>query len=439
MPKQDYTLISFIGAHYGEGYDTTEYTFFPGKENEERIVSNDTSLAIISAKKQHWRIVRAIIIGTYTSKWSELVSSADSDLKSRIDSVPMNDENDDLRKELETYLSKKYKTEFRLIAHTDHIDDDSIEGLSLFYNSDVFSELKNDTGYLVDITHSFRTMPILLFQTLQQHMPAFNENKSIELIYGEQGIDKKHSVFRDLGKFWDAYKLTAALNLFRYSFDGRGLVPYLEQVGYKKAAEWVSFFSSAVKSDYLMPVWKSLKLLNEAIKELSADPGLAWVIETRSILQEIAGDLNRCTEPYDIFYRLGTLLRQRGLYTQAVIAYEAAVETRMAVYKARKEGAKQYRYIGKYSLWLDSKESSGLRNLLKKRFLPRNLEKQFDEFVHLRNNIAHAGASVWKKDPSYTGQLLSELKGKIGSYSSMVGQILKLVDSEEKNQIRRKK
>ena len=372
MPKQDYTLISFIGAHYGEGYDTTEYTFFPGKENEERIVSNDTSLAIISAKKQHWRIVRAIIIGTYTSKWSELVSSADSDLKSRIDAVPMNDENEDLRKELETYLSKKYKTEFRLIAHTDHIDDDSIEGLSLFYNSDVFSELKNDTGYLVDITHSFRTMPILLFQTLQQHMPAFNENKSIELIYGEQGIDKKHSVFRDLGKFWDAYKLTAALNLFRYSFDGRGLVPYLEQAGYKKAAEWVSFFSSAVKSDYLMPVWKSLKLLNEAIKELSADPGLAWVIETRSI-------------------------RQRGLYTQAVIAYEAAVETRMAVYKARKEGTKQYKYIGKYSLWLDSKESSGLRNLLKNG-LPRGGTSGFLQKLlpPVSGNTAHLLDSIRK-------------------------------------------
>ena len=168
---KNFVLVSFIGRNSNK-YDTVDYLL---PENDEKIYTNDTSIALIKSKKQHWNITKAIIIGTYTSNWFELVSESDAkDLYDDLAEIcrEETDENigrlEDVLGRLVDYFSRCYGIKLEPIVHRSDLSFDTIAEIADGYDTHVFDLIKGYSNILIDITHGYRHMPILLFQIFQQ-------------------------------------------------------------------------------------------------------------------------------------------------------------------------------------------------------------------------------------------------------------------------------
>lgn len=86
-----------------------------------------------------------------------------------------------------------------LKVHTQNIDFDTSEEVFACYKS-LVPEIADDSDILFDITHGFRSMPILMYQTLQ-FVFSNNQSRKVELVYGEYIQSVDISYVRDLSKY----------------------------------------------------------------------------------------------------------------------------------------------------------------------------------------------------------------------------------------------
>lgn len=423
--NNDFVLVSFIGRNSNK-YDTVDYLL---PENEEKVFTNDTSIALIKAEKQHWNITRAVIIGTYTSNWFELVSESDD--KALYDELveicgKETEENidrlEDVLGRLVDYFSDHYNVDLKPIVHRSDLSADTIAEIADDYDTHVFDLISGFGNVLIDITHGYRHMPILLFQIFQQHMLQL-EDINVELVYGEFDKEQHISIFRNLGKYWDAAKQTDAINRFRTSFDGSGLVPLIKkEEGFGKLANWINRFSLIIKSDYLMQVYSLVQSLPQIMEVFDTTDDIpAWIRQVQEQLEVIYDRLCCYDQPYDIYFEFARLLEEKGLLTQSVIALAAAIETRTAVYQARIDGSDDFAYIGNYHYWADIER--GFKGELLAS-LPEDIRNDYMKFNKRRNLIAHAAGESWWKEPS------SE-PFRMAKYFKMAEKIFSIIDDKE--------
>lgn len=432
--KDEYTLISFVGKNNNE-YDYVKYKM---PDNEEEIYSNDTSLALIKSKQQHWDISKALIIGTYTSNWFELVpENENKDLHDRLRNVSIltyeSDEDidqiDSIIEELTDFLQEKYQIEIIPIAHRPDVSDKTIVEIAGYYD-DIYYEVSDSPNLLIDITHGFRHMPLLLFQMFQQHLLQL-EDKKVEIVYGERfdekredGTIEKGSMFRDLKEYWNVAKRSDALNRFVTEFDGTALLPYLKQEGLLKTEKWVRSFTNIVKSNYIMQINTSFNDLSLVINSLKKETQ-PWLKRLRGELENLYSCIIPCVAIYDVYLQFAHMLDERKMLTQAIVAIDVTIQSRMAFYKARITHVEDADcYMGDYRFWQGT-ENNGAKSELEK-MLPAKWALYFRKFYKRRNLIAHGGGEAWNNN------IISESAFDISKCFELVDKIFEILSSQEK-------
>ncbi len=434
--KKDYTLISFLGKN-SNSYDYVEYLM---PENGEGVYGNDTSLALIEAKKQHWNITKAIIIGTYSSNWFELVSEQeDKTLHDKLVKIStLEYESDDdisamdsALDEMTDFLQGKYQITIIPVAHRPDLSDKTVAEIAEYYD-EVYDDIADSPNILIDITHGYRHMPILLFQVFQQHMLQL-EGKEVEIVYGERydkcnadGSIVKGSIFRDLREYWDVAKRSDALNRFVTEFDGTALLPFLKQGGYQKVEKWVRHFTNIVKSNYIMQVNSCFDSLPSVIDLLEKETQ-PWLKRLRGELEKIWNRTKDCEEPFDKYLQFAHMLDEKRLLTQAIVALDVTIQSRMAEYKARVSRMYDASYfMGDYRFWQGSDHNGAKQEL--ESMLPGKWVSYFKKFYKRRNLIAHGGGEAWNSN------IISETAFDISKCFELVDVIFETLDQQEKKQ-----
>ena len=381
-----YTLISSVGTGmYNEKdgkYKNTRYQFLNGHECETRIFLH----ALLTERYKDFEQI--MLIGSYTSSWDVFIDETDDSkldlwmaLKEECEpkeKTPAKGISEENRKQLETYLSERYHIPFTIAVHVPKIDEDTSQEIFDIYTR-LVSTLKPDTRVLLDITHGFRSMPILLYQAIQFHSLARNADTifPVELVYGEYVPDQKISYVRNLSPYWDFYEYASCLRLFEEKLNAKPLAkklfPYWEE-----GAKALERLSKIIECNYSLQIAEVMKQINNALKKDLTDQ-FEWIQKAKGIVAGIYQRLHKDTLP-EMLYAYSQLLEEKGLITQAVIALQVCAET--AIVQKYASDA----YIGDYDWWKDYG-----RDLYKKLINGNRLYDLY-QLENLRNEIAHGGA-----------------------------------------------
>jgi CRISPR-associated DxTHG motif protein len=359
-------------------------------------------------------------VGTRTSSWDALIpedGSADEDfrlweaLQKECEKKPDSGKDECAqdpgiseahRAELEQKLPGWYGgLPFEVRTHTPRLSADT--AMEIF---EVYSSLVKDAAppILLDITHGFRSMPMLMYQALQ-----FDDSRltgdDVEIIYGEYISGETVSCVRNLSGFWKLSKIAQARRLFENKLNGKPLAaeirPYWED-----GAKCLDRLTEVVECNYSLQIPEVLKQINNARKNFDTAAAKPWVVDIHKDLAAISNRLTVKDEKYPVsktVLEYAKLLEEKRLITQAVIALQSVVETAVA---ERKDPSK----IGDYG-WFHGYYGKGSDNFIKgegrnslNRLIKctRNLAPLRD-LEDLRNNIAHGGSKD-KKTGDYPHQ-----------------------------------
>ena len=415
-----YTLISCVGMGV---YDQTEYEF-PLVNKKYK-----TSLFLEAILQTQYRAVKKVIlVGTRTSNWSILIPYSDQNEENKILSAKISEE----CKNRETGISEESITElksklfgwynnipFEIIAHTSDFSKENVKDIFSAYET-IPDLLEPDTNILFDISHGFRSMPLLVYQSLQVSSIAIAGRK-VELIYGEKKQGVEISYVRDLSEYWDYYEISTAIKLFDQKLDGRLLAKKIKPF-WERGADFLIRLSDIVEYDFSLQIPDAFDGLEDAIIEFERSPieKPEWVIDVRKKVEEIYSSLYKKNETYPYaktVYEFTKLLRKKKLITQTVIALQVVVETAMAEKYAPGDLSK----IGNYD-WYQETGRKKMKSLRKK----DNLIVKLDILEGIRNQIAHGGGRDYKGDYPNTAKINAMLK----NINHIIGQFFDLLDKE---------
>ncbi|MDR1836462.1 MAG: TIGR02221 family CRISPR-associated protein [Treponema sp.] len=407
-----YTLISCIGTGMYKkegGYRQTTYRF-PNDGEEYK-----TSLFLEAILRTEYRpIKKVILVGTCTSSWDMLIDDPynNQDLFYKIH-IECGDKekgiSPDSKYKLEAKLRESYSNiPFKIIAHTDKLDQENVEGVFSDYGK-ISDYLEPNTDILFDISHGFRSMPLLVFQSLQLNAVKMY-SRTVELIYGEYIQDEDISYVRDLSKYWDYYEISSAIRLFKEKFDGKLLAKKVKPF-WESGSNILDRLSEIVECNYSLQIPEALDQLKDALDNFDNPGKLRWLTDVKGMLAEIFERLRikQQNEKYPvakIVWEFSKLLHNRDLITQAVIAKQVAAETAMA---EKLDPSK----IGDYD-WFRSNNPSSLglkeNGYQQLRGIRQNNQKLriLGHLEYLRNQVAHGGKK--KENEDYNQEYI---KGKL--------------------------
>ena len=394
-----YTLISCIGTGmYKDGYQKTIYRFSNGKEHK-------TSLFLEAIIKTRYRqIKKVILVGTKTSSWHKLIvdQGENEALFKKLCGECENKKkgiSEDSKNNLESKLQEFYNNiPFKIIAHTDKLDQENVESVFSDYGK-IYDYLEPNTDILFDISHGFRSMPLLVFQSLQLNAMKIYRRR-VELIYGEYIQDEDVSYVRDLSKYWDYYEISSAIRLFKEKLDGKLLANKVKPF-WEDGANILDRLSEIVECNYSLQIPETLDKLKDALDNFDNPEKLRWLTDVKGMLAEIYERLRikRQNEKYPvakIVWEFSKLLHNRDLITQAVIAKQVTAETAMT---EKLDPSK----IGDYD-WFRSNNPSflGLKEngYQQLRGIRQNNQKLkiLGHLEYLRNQVAHGGKKKEKEN-----------------------------------------
>ena len=439
-----YTLISFIGkgrikdgGKDGE-YETTIYQFPDGGKKCE------TSLFFEAILKTEYRrpIKKVILVGTRTSSWDQLVADRDNNedffLKIYEECSKKgicDDSKDDSKSELESRLQGWYGIPFEIIL-TDKINRDNIIDIFTKYG-EIPGKLEPKTNILFDITHGFRSMPLLVYQSLQLsvNVQKIFERK-VELIYGElnYGVGKISPV-HDLSKYWEYYEIGSAIKLFDEKLNGRLLAEKIEK-DWESGAKILKRLSDIVECNFSLQIPEALKQLKNVLKDFNENEKQPWHIDVRNKLAEINNRLSvKDDEKYPVamtVWKYSKLLREKKLITQAVIALQVVTETALTEKIDRSK-------IGDYD-WFrcDDPLSIGLKEngrqqLIRIRGSSEKIKEPLVQLEILRNQIAHGGGKDKGKDKEGNFPHQANIEGILKSIDAVIQDFFTILDQDNYN------
>ena len=382
---------------YKEGsvYRKTTYQF-PDKVKE-----CTTSLflkAIIET--EYWQpIKKVILIGTTSSSWNVLVPDGveNTDLGVKIiDECEKNAFCDESKKELETKLSEWYNNiKFEIAIHTNEVNEANV-GMVFNKYMDIPGMLEPETDILFDITHGFRSMPLLIFQSLQLNSSLIKGRK-VELVYGEYIKDKEISYVRDLTKYWDYYEISSAIKLFDEKWDGKILAEKIKPY-WESGSKFLLRFTEIVECNFSLQIPEALKQLKNALTDYKETNEHQWVTDVWKRLDNIYKELNqKDSEKYPVaktVWEYSKLLRDKKMITQAVIALQVVPETAIAEkYNPSKIGD-----FGWFNGYFDEKKSMKIEGVGDKKLKQKDSENypvaktvwEYSKLLRKKNLITQA-------------------------------------------------
>jgi len=165
-------LLTTLGRAYkadGDSYRKTCYRFPDGREIESLFFGDAFYQWLVVSGKS---IGKVVILGTEGSSWDILVDGSDEELYYRLgDTARTTDEK--LLRDLETHVSESWncRASCRIIPDGFR-SEDQYRILSI-----ITQEIPQDTGLWMDITHGFRSLPVLeLFSSMN-----LEETKNVHL------------------------------------------------------------------------------------------------------------------------------------------------------------------------------------------------------------------------------------------------------------------
>jgi len=422
-----YTLICSIGLGAGKGgYEKTVYHFPKGK------ISKETSLflkAIIETEYYH-PIKKVIIIGTTSSSWNVLVPDDIENTKlgsDIIDECEKNAFGDESKKELELKLSEWYKNiKFEIAIHTNELKQENVKDVFNKY-MEIPDLLEPETDILFDITHGFRSMPLLIFQSLQLNASKIYGRK-VEIIYGEFNRVENKGIVHELYEYWDYYEVSSAIKLFDDNMDGKILAEKIKPY-WENGAKCLIRLSEIVECNFSLQIPEALKQLKNALADYSNTGKPQWVTDVRDKLAVIHKKLKqKDDEKYPnakTVWEYSKLLREKNLITQAVIALQVVSETAIA----EKHDPSKIGDFGWFNGYYDEKESkkiegTGDKELKEIRKKNSRLSSSLGQLERLRNQIAHGGGKDRKGNyPHYVN-----IEGILKPMDSAIEELFKALD-----------
>ncbi|HPY53268.1 MAG TPA: TIGR02221 family CRISPR-associated protein [Treponemataceae bacterium] len=414
MNNTSITLISLIGTGMYEGKDSgyrkTVYRFSDGYEFE-------TSL-FLEALLEHPTVSsfdKILIVGTTTSDWGALIAQDDeyTDLQIRI--LEMRETkvfSKEAIDELQEVLAAKYKKSVVLFYHTDTVDFDTAEDVFDVYK-EVAKNVSKNSKVLFDITHGFRSMPLLLYQALQY---AFQEelSESTSLIYGEYNKEEKISKVRDLSNYLEYAEIAGGFKLFNARFDGRLLSEKTETL-WKKGCKWLKRFTAMVQANYFLQIFELLSNLTNILNEGIPEKSPSWVQDVYESLEDLHKQLKN-HEKSKLLFAFSKILAEKKLYTQAIIGLQVTVEAKAF------ELFGDWDELGNYD-YFQEKVRPLFRDFLRNDFQEKHKDRIFN-LEGVRNQVAHGGA----KNKKTGGSLNAE--NMYNQYESFVQIVEKLLEYE---------
>jgi len=406
------TLISMIGTgmyvEKDSGYRTTKYEFRDGNTFETHLF-----LEALLQNNLGQNIDKIIIVGTITSDWGALIAKYNEHTEL---SLKLLENKKIISKEtfseLETTLSKMYKKDVQIFYHTDEIDSETTEEIFNVYK-EISKNIPQGSKILFDITHGFRSMPILLYQTLQY---AFqNEfSDSLSIIYGEYIPTEKISKVRDLSNYLEYAEIAGGFKLFNARFDGRLLSEKTETL-WKKGCKWLKRFTAMVQANYFLQIFELLSNLTNILNEGIPEKSPSWVQDVYESLEDLHKQLKN-HEKSKLLFAFSKILAEKKLYTQAIIGLQVTVEAKAF------ELFGDWDELGNYD-YFQEKVRPLFRDFLRNDFQEKHKDRIFN-LEGVRNQVAHGGA----KNKKTGGSLNAE--NMYNQYESFVQIVEKLLEYE---------
>lgn len=387
------TLITFVGLGKpdGGGYIKTTYDFGDNKH----IKSSCFAEAVRQSGK--FSFDEVLFIGTATSSWSSLLESLEEqvnfweELYSReIEKQPLTD---DLKKELQQILQNVWQKPVRLAINPKELTAENCEEILNLYIGEIFDSGKD---ILLDVTHSFRWMPLLLSSALQFRNACAGpegDKGSLEIVYGELGGTL--SPVRYLDVWVKSRKTSDAIALFFQKFEAEPLAaalgPYWEsgakavkRIGlYLQGNLFLPLLFDLGKENY--PASSVLQQLKNVCHDFDGQNQPEWIKKTRDKLWDLYKNLT-VGNPVERLIALSELLADRKLYGQAILLVCLAAEQSLLL------AFEQNKHPG----------YEGLNKILDQfvKYADDDFRKLFlRDIKQLRNLIAHGGMSK-KENPN---------------------------------------
>lgn len=376
------TLISFVGTGLvknNNGYETTTYVF----PNKAEIQDHLFFRAVLTSG---YRVIdKVILVGTRTSGWDTLVNLEDSQAESLWEKLgeergTEQGVSDETIASLREYLSKSFGVPVVICVHTPHIDETTVAQVFEKYNS-LVPEISSDSDILFDITHGFRSMPLLLYQALQYAIVNDSTSRTIEIVYGEF-ISRENRIaqVRNLSKYWELSQATDALDVFTTKLDGTRLAALVKPY-WPQGSRVILRLSNIVQTNFALQITETLRNLRNVLAEVVPVEKAQWLTGVRDQLQSML-ELLDDTSQAKTLYNYARFLFEKKLNTQAIITLQVAVETAIA------EQFGDDSCIGDYEWWQETGKHK-LRNISREE---RVMREGLRNLEHMRNQIAHAGA-----------------------------------------------
>ena len=401
-----YTLISMIGTGMYksdknfEGYLETDYSLGENMHFKSRLFMQ----ALIESKYRE--IDQLVLLGTDTSSWDVLVDKDNAEQDEIIELwdtlfdhceskergvVPIGVTRENLDK-LENYLSERFGINVVIKTHTHEIDGDAVEELFNCY-SGVTSIVKRDNNILFDITHGFRSMPVLLYQSLQYSLSQ-TANRSVEIVYGELDMhDRSKGYARNLSSYWTYSELSIALNVFNTKLDGFKLAELISPY-WPSGSKAIKSFSEIVQTNFALQIEEVVRQISNALKKYPKNAP-SWLEKVKPTLEEVCDFVDKTSLAQTLF-NYSEYLYKHQLNIQAVITLQVAVETAIVEKYGKEEN------LGDYDWW-QNKGKEELRkikgNWQKSPGKWKELGNPLTNLEKFRNQIAHGGGKNKKGNP----------------------------------------
>jgi CRISPR-associated Csx2 family protein len=409
-----YVLITSIGTGLRKenGYRKTTYRFPSGKEFK-------TSVFLEALLETRFRdFLQIFITGTYTSDWGTLLGAVkgnyeDFHLALLEEQEKNNKIPDSMLETLQNILTDEFSIPVTIRAHVPNIESVTIDNIFSSY-METMKLIPSDIPILLDITHGFRSMPLLLYQALQYSVTD-GKRRKIELVYGEYIDTEKISFVRDLSRYWFYSEYTTALHLLRERLDGFLLAKLIENE-WNEASRWLRRFSGIVQANFCMQLDECLRSLRNILeKKQQTEHSVPWWIET--VENELRKMCKRLimTSKSSSLAEYSVFLAEREMYTQAIISLQNAVECKIMEHLKREDK------IGDYDFWINE----GKNELNKILSIDYELRNKIKNLEYVRNQIAHGGS----KNPETGGAPNAEnLKNQYDSGKLAVNKLFELID-----------
>ena len=393
------SLITFLGGARGKDqnnkavYQQTPYEFPNGA-----IATTDY---FAEALRQQEDFQEILIFGTKTSIWEKLAEDA-GDLELALAVLEKTDESTggsgidhELLYKVQAKLSDFWGKKVILHAGEKSITAENAQQELLRYVG-VLEQIEGEE-ILLDFTHGFRSMPMLLNSAIDFWQAMQPVQTPLRLVYGEfnrQGNSPVHY----LDDIAQSQKAAESVKLFFEKLDGTELANLVKEF-WPSGHKALVAFTLRIQENRLNEIENPLRQLRNALKNMANLQGApAWFQPVHKRLGDWTQSIFAASLP-QILGNLAAELAANRLHAQAVMALDEALLE--AILIANKQTSRELSFEERNELFRQTVSGSD-----------KNFKENLWKIHNLRNFVAHSG----RKD-------LGQIQRPVGSVAEQFGRL----------------